>query len=253
MKNLFMNNPIRAILAVICTALVPAVLGCPDAGDPVTQDTPVTATPASVTLAPGQQTTVVISGGTPPYGVTDSADANVATVELQNPTGDSPSLVITALTTASAGTATSVSVGDADEFGEGGALGRTAHGEDEVTIPITIALGTAVSFANDVQPIFTANCAVSGCHAGNTPQSGLSLEAGDSYAQTVNVTTVGTLNCSGQPRVDPGSSATSALYKLVSGSCGPRMPWSLPPGSDSLTTTEQNTIREWIDQGASNN
>ena len=35
-----------------------------------------------------------------------------------------------------------------------------------------------VTLSDDVQPIFTSNCALSGCHAGTNPQQGMNLSVG---------------------------------------------------------------------------
>ena len=47
-----------------------------------------------------------------------------------------------------------------------------------------------VSFATQVQPVFTANCAFGGCHGGATPQLGMNLSAGLAYANIVGVAAV---------------------------------------------------------------
>jgi len=42
------------------------------------------------------------------------------------------------------------------------------------------------SFASNIQPIFTSNCALSGCH-NSTAQAGLILLQGQAYANIVNI------------------------------------------------------------------
>ena len=235
--------------AILASLII--LVSCVDAGDPP-EEGPVEASVTSVSLAPGQSTVVQISGGRPPYGITAAPADTVAIATLGDATRIPVDLAITALASTTPGFITSVSVGDADELGGGGAFGKVAHGENEVEISIIIAAG-GVSLANDLQPIFDASCATSGCHAGATPQIGLSLESGLAYSKLVNVP-AGAPDCNGNPRVSPGNSANSVLYKRVSGTaCGVRMPWSLIPGSDTLTTAEQTAIRDWIDQGALNN
>jgi hypothetical protein len=241
---------------VVVVGISLGVPGCSDEGDTVTPtptEDPVTANRQSVNLAPGQSTVVIISGGRPPYGITTAPNSSVATASLGDPNSSPVNLTISALASAIVGSNTSVSVGDADELEEGGGMSqRVAHGENEVTIQINITATGGMSFAGDIQPIFTDRCATSGCHAGTTPQSGMSLEAGEAYANIVNVNATGT-TCAGQKRVDPGSSASSVLYNLVNGtSCGGRMPFSFG-GTDSLTSDQQDAIRDWIDQGAENN
>ncbi len=98
-----------------------------------------------------------------------------------------------------------------------------------------------VSFSNDIQPIFNQNC--TSCH----PNSGnLDLRAGQSYNNLVNV------QAGGYPalRVKPGDPEHSVLYKKIdgSGAYGSNMPLG-----GSLTSTQKNLIKTWIEQGALNN
>ena len=113
----------------------------------------------------------------------------------------------------------------------------------------------AVSFAADVQPIFTARCALAGCHVTPFPQGALDLSAGTAYGQLVNFTTA-TVICplpAGVKRVAPGNAPNSYLIQKLNGfgPCfqGLQMP-ALPP---LLTPTEQGKISSWILQGAPNN
>jgi hypothetical protein len=105
--------------------------------------------------------------------------------------------------------------------------------------------GQLISFAGNIQPIFTASCAVSGCHVdgGIAP---MSLAAGEAYKNLVNN---GALVEPGV-RVIPGDSADSVLFKKVSGTtAGPQM----PIGASPLPASEQGLIKVWIDMGAENN
>lgn len=106
--------------------------------------------------------------------------------------------------------------------------------------------GQLLSFADNIQPIFTANCAVSTCHV--TPSSSgapMSLAAGASYGNLVNQpASVGT-------RVIPDNSVDSVLFKRITGTtAGPRMP---PSPAPLLPANTQNLIKVWIDMGARNN
>jgi len=107
---------------------------------------------------------------------------------------------------------------------------------------------SAISFSNQVQPIFTANCALSGCHAGSESQDGMSLEAGKSYASIVNQLDI---EVGVYLIVKPFYSDSSYLYFKITGNsvAGPRMPYGKPPLPDSLI----QIIKLWIDQGAKNN
>src|SRR5262245_8416054 len=196
----------------------------------------VTASRDTVRLAPGTQSVVVISGGRAPFSITEKPNTLVATASLDDSTKTPLNLTITALVSALNGSTTLVSVGDADEISEGGSsIERAAHGENEVTIQIIIDTSATLSFSSDVQPVFTTRCAISGCHAGTMPQNDLSLESGQSYAEIVDVPAIGP-ECAGEPRVDPGLSAGSVLYKRIIGSsCGPRMPFTIGHLLDTLS------------------
>ncbi len=105
-----------------------------------------------------------------------------------------------------------------------------------------------VSFSGQIQPLFTTNCALSGCHAGAEPQDGMSLEPGKAYANIVN-----------QPNIEFGNYLivkpfypdSSYLYFKITGNpiAGPRMPYGKAP----LDSSDIQTIKDWIDQGAKNN
>ncbi len=110
---------------------------------------------------------------------------------------------------------------------------------------------SAVSFANDVQPILQAKCV--SCHdvaSEGVAESGLNLK---SYESTMAGTKFG-------PVVVAGSSESSALYLTVAHKTGPEI--HMPPHHRdamadgrgiTLRETEVATIRDWIDQGAANN
>jgi hypothetical protein len=106
-----------------------------------------------------------------------------------------------------------------------------------------------VSFSHQVQPIFTANCALPGtCHMGSSPADGMSLEDGKAYANIVNQPNIEFGN---YLIVEPFYSDSSYLYFKITGNsiAGLRMPYGKPPLPDSLI----QTIKLWIDQGAKNN
>jgi len=103
------------------------------------------------------------------------------------------------------------------------------------------------SFGSDIQEIFTrTGCADSSCH-GSSAQAGLSLIAGSSYGNLVNVTA----NQSELLRVNPGVPASSYLVMKVEGSAsvGARMPL----GGTALDNIDIQNIKNWISSGALNN
>ncbi|MEK6643945.1 MAG: hypothetical protein AABZ08_08550 [Planctomycetota bacterium] len=108
-----------------------------------------------------------------------------------------------------------------------------------------------ISFANQIQPIFSANCAI--CHkpGGFADDQGITLylTAGNAHGLLVNMPSD---QDSTLTRVVPGNSAQSLLYLKISSDNPPvgiRMPFLRSP----LSQSDINLIRDWIDQGALNN
>ena len=107
----------------------------------------------------------------------------------------------------------------------------------------------SVSFAADVQPIFTAKCASAGCHASSSPQAGLVLASGSAYASIVNVNAA---QCGGtRKRVLPGDPDNSYIIDKLLGSnlCG----GAKMPASGTMDPGQIDTIAAWICAGAQNN
>ena len=126
-------------------------------------------------------------------------------------------------------------------------------GLDENGNPIgTLPPGDTVTLSGDVQPIFTANCAFSGCHAGSSPALGQNLSAGQAYASIVNVTSQ---EVPALKRVLPSSPEESYLVHKIAGTQGSvgGSGGRMPLGSAPLTAEEIATIRAWITAGALNN
>ncbi len=103
------------------------------------------------------------------------------------------------------------------------------------------------SFSADIQPIFTANCALGGCHGGGAGQAGLLLSSGLAYANIVNVAST---EDPAKKRVLPGDVANSYLVLKIEGNqtSGTRM----PPAGPLAASVIQN-IKNWISKGAKNN
>ena len=120
--------------------------------------------------------------------------------------------------------------------GDGTGLEEFMPGGDQVTL-------------SDIQPIFTFNCAVSGCHTGTAPEQGMNLSAGQTFANVVNVPA---MELSTMNRVTPGQPGSSYLFHKVEGThmdvggSGDRMPLNRSP----LTQMDIDLIRAWIEAGA---
>jgi hypothetical protein len=91
-----------------------------------------------------------------------------------------------------------------------------------------------VSYALDVQPLFTQDCTL--CHGG---AGGLSLTT---YAGVIAGGNSGAV-------VVPGNPDDSLIVKRLEGTVLPQMPLAAPP----LTGPEIGRIRQWILEGALNN
>lgn len=116
----------------------------------------------------------------------------------------------------------------------------------EVSLVANGFVPVTVSFAADVQPIFTDRCL--GCHAGPVPTANLDLSAGASRPNLVNVVSTGYAPAL---RVAPGDTTASVLFHKVFGTgvYGARMPF----GGASLPQVELDRIRTWIVEGARDN
>jgi hypothetical protein len=232
------------IPAALCAVFIVGLYSCKDLGHAPSRPG-LTASKFLVVLNPGARDTVVISGGNPPYTISRHPDAQLATATLVNNTDGTGTLVIGAAAGSVSGS-TTVKVKDTDTHER--QLDAPTHEEEEIEIEIRVTPGgSGVSFANQVQPIFTANCVNAGCHPGGGAP--FSLVAGVSYANLVNQdATVGA--CQGQKRVLPGDANNSVLVKRLEGSsCGNRMPL----GGNQLPAASLQLIRDWITQGAPNN
>ena len=168
--------------------------------------------------------TLAATGGTAPYTWSVTTGALPAGLSL------STAGVISGIPTAAGSSSFTVGVSDS--------AAPAATATKALTINVTAAAVAAVSFAAQIQPIFTANC-TTGCHtAGGIGP--MSLVAGLAYDNLVK---------SAPQRVIAGSSAASVLYGRVSGTIVPQMPL----GGTPLSAADQTLIKNWIDQGALNN
>ncbi len=112
---------------------------------------------------------------------------------------------------------------------------------DTLAVIVTVHdAAVGISYADQVQPVFTANCAVTGCHAmGTTPTGGLRL---------MNYNASWPAGNSGDVIV-PSDPDNSLFVKRIEGTITPRMPFGRTPLPDSTI----QMIRTWIAQGAQDN
>lgn len=109
--------------------------------------------------------------------------------------------------------------------------------------------GATVSFSSQIQPIFSANCATSGCHAGARPQASLDLSSGRAYANLVNVASA---TCSGLERVVPSRVDKSYIINKLTG-VGICSGTQMPKSGGALPASQIDLVRAWICNGALNN
>ena len=97
-----------------------------------------------------------------------------------------------------------------------------------------VNLATPVSFSRQIQPIFDASCAKSGCHVefGQSPN----LSPGAAFNQLIDL-----------GYVDPTNPEGSLLYQKITA-----VAKQMPP-TEKLSSVQINTIYAWIKQGALNN
>lgn len=115
---------------------------------------------------------------------------------------------------------------------------------------IPVVSTTEVKFSMDVQPIFNANCTSSNCHGGSSPQQGQNLTSGHAFGSIVNVASAEVPSYS---RVKPFSSDSSYLYIKITGDSRIAAGTARMPLGGSLNSSDIQTIKDWIDQGAMNN
>lgn len=109
----------------------------------------------------------------------------------------------------------------------------------------------AVSTFNMIQSqVFEVSCASISCHASATRAGGLSLAAGESYANLFEAEPANAqAKADGLKRVAPGKPELSFLLKKLSGP-GPNEGDLMPRGTSGLSSIKLDAIREWIKAGA---
>lgn len=117
--------------------------------------------------------------------------------------------------------------------------------------------GGTPTLSDDVQPIFTNTCALSGCHTGGSPPLELNLSSGQTFTNTVNVLAGETVSTTMLMRILPEQPDSSYLVHKIQGThleedvggSGSRMPLT----GCCLSSSQIMTIRDWIAAGAANN
>lgn len=104
---------------------------------------------------------------------------------------------------------------------------------------------STVSFATDLQPIFNSECTL--CHMSGGQAAFLPLTDGVSYGNLVSKASTYTAS---SKLVVPCDSSNSILYKRISGTS---VGFQMPKGGSALSSSDQNLIKTWIDEGALNN
>ena len=111
---------------------------------------------------------------------------------------------------------------------------------EDITVIVKPSIPTITKtlvFSKDIVPLFTTNCALTGCHAAGAHDPTLTPDKAYS-----SITNMGLITVS-----DP---ANSKLYLRLTGKIVPAMPLNAP-ASDPLFINEY--ILAWITQGAKNN
>jgi len=112
--------------------------------------------------------------------------------------------------------------------------GGSGTGGGGIPLPTSNCSPDSVYFINQVMPVISSNCTMSGCHDNIT------------HADGVNLTTYTKI----MQYVVPGNASNSKLYKVIIKTDGERMP---PPPMAAMTASQKAIIQKWINQGAKNN
>lgn len=118
---------------------------------------------------------------------------------------------------------------------------------DRITTPIANP-----SFRADIAPILAETCAsANACHSGPNAQKGQRLDPGFAYASLVNVASAFD---SSLMRVKPAAPDSSFFYLVMSEDPATRRGYyRMPVTERAMPAAVQQTIRNWIVNGAPNN
>ncbi len=104
------------------------------------------------------------------------------------------------------------------------------------------------SFSTNIQPIFSGNCALSGCH-NSTAQAGMNLSQGQAYA---NIVDVDSTQDPSKKRVAPGDAVNSYLVIKIE-QTNPPVGTRMPQGRSPLSSVRIQNIKNWVNRGAKDN
>jgi hypothetical protein len=98
---------------------------------------------------------------------------------------------------------------------------------------------------SDIPTLFASSCATTGCHASESPSSGLDLASADIYGRLKGKKAAGSSGL----LIDPDSPESSVLYEKVTPTppFGSRMPLSGAPFDDATVAC----VLTWIEKGGS--
>ena len=239
----------KRIIGIGVTALALLTLACSDSGDSVGPGGP-TLSVNNVSVEEGNSLSFVV---TLSQTLADDVSFNYATAN-GTATAGSDYTAVSGSDTIQAGTTSAIIVvatSDDSNVEATETFAFTISGATNATIAVASATGTitdneaaAVSFANDVRPILTSRCAVSGCHGTGSVNGGMTMGTASYSAITTASGDHGAI-------VVVGNSAASPLYTKTTSSppFGARMPF----GQTALSSADQLKIRDWIDEGAKDN
>lgn len=108
------------------------------------------------------------------------------------------------------------------------------NGTGTVVPPASTCSPDSAYFINDIMPIISSNCTMSGCHDVASHADGVVLTTYSNIMRYVRA----------------GDAANSKLYKVIIKTDGDRMP---PPPMPPLSSAQKTLIQKWINQGAKNN
>ncbi|WP_338282772.1 IPT/TIG domain-containing protein [Corallococcus caeni] len=121
----------------------------------------------------------------------------------------------------------------------------------ETSAPVTFGVASKVStLASDVQPIFTATCATSGCHA--TASTPVNLTSGNAYNELVGVPT-SSKGCGQRLRVQacgPLRGQSFLIDKILATNSSPACSGGAMPKGSPLSAAQKQAIIDWVAQGA---